>query len=137
VRLAYVDSSCLVAIAFGEPGAKRVAASLSECDRLLSTNLLEAEFRSALAREGAGAGEGGDLLSWISWYLPDHPLSAEIGEVLRLGHVRGADLFHLAAALRLRRDFKDLLFATMDRRQGETARALGFAVLPPDRPRRS
>jgi len=52
VRLAYVDTSCLVAIAFEEPGADAVAARLLRFDRRFSSNLLEAELRSTLLREG-------------------------------------------------------------------------------------
>ena len=46
MKLAYVDTSCLVAIAFDEPGAGEVARRLARFDRLLSSNLLEAELRS-------------------------------------------------------------------------------------------
>ena len=52
MRLAYVDTSCLVAIAFAEAGATKVAGRLERMDRLFASNLLEAELRSALAREG-------------------------------------------------------------------------------------
>lgn len=49
MKLAYVDTSCLVAIAVAEPGARKVAGRLGRLDRLFSSNLLEAELRSALA----------------------------------------------------------------------------------------
>src|SRR5690606_9392750 len=47
---AYVDTSCLVALAFGEPGAGAVRTRLESYDRLYSANLLEAELRAAFAR---------------------------------------------------------------------------------------
>ncbi len=45
MRFAYVDTSCLVAIAFDEPGADKVAARLRRFERLFASNLLEAELR--------------------------------------------------------------------------------------------
>lgn len=121
---AYVDTSCLVAIAFGEPGAEELAAELESFARLLSSNLLEAELRAAFAREGV---EGGDrLLTWIDWVLPDRPLTTEVGRVLRAGYARGADAWHLASALYVAEDPTDLPFFTLDARQAELAGALGF-----------
>lgn len=51
MSLAYVDTSCLVAVAFDEPGAQELALQLEGYDRLVASNLLEAELRSALTRE--------------------------------------------------------------------------------------
>lgn len=90
MRIAYVDTSCLVAIAFGERGATAIRRRLSGYDELFSSNLLEAELRASFAREKVTA--RGDLLSWISWILPDRTIPPEIGRVLRVGHVRSADL---------------------------------------------
>jgi uncharacterized protein with PIN domain len=44
---AYVDTSCLVAIALAEPGWERTAATLDTFDRLVASNLLEAELPPA------------------------------------------------------------------------------------------
>ena len=52
MRAAYVDSSCLVAIAFQEPGSDRLAQRLEQCDELYSSNLLEAETDIALIEAG-------------------------------------------------------------------------------------
>jgi len=52
LNVAYVDTSVLVAVAFAEPGAKGLVGRLASFDRLLASNLLEAEFQSALDREG-------------------------------------------------------------------------------------
>jgi uncharacterized protein with PIN domain len=51
VKVAYVDTSCLVAIAFGERGAAAVARRLRTFDRLIAANLLEAELRATYRRE--------------------------------------------------------------------------------------
>lgn len=125
MRAAYVDTSCLVAIALGEAGAARLAARLGRFDRLFSSNLLEAELRSALAREGVG-GQAEDLLSWIAWVYPNRPLTPEFQRILSAGHLRGADLWHLANALFLAPDPADLTLLTLDRSQREVASALGF-----------
>ena len=52
MKLAYVDTSCLVALAFDEPGAAAWSRRLSRYDELVTANLTEAEFRAALRREG-------------------------------------------------------------------------------------
>ena len=125
MRLAYIDSSCLVAIAFAEPGASKVASRLRRMDRLFASNLLEAQLRSALAREAVPADPAG-LLSSITWVYPNRPLSGEFERVLVEGYVKGADLWHLACALFLAPEPKDLAFLTLDTRQEEIARKLGF-----------
>ena len=126
MKAAYVDTSCLVAIAFDEPERTEVASRLGEHDMLLSSNLLEAEFRAALARESADLNEA--LFSWITWVLPDRPLSAEITRVLGAAYLRGADLWHLSMAIYVTSDPADLTFLTLDQRQREVAEALGFGV---------
>jgi len=62
MKTAYVDTSCLVAISFGEKGSARVRQSLLAYDEILSSNLLEAELRSALRRENFSA-DPSELLS--------------------------------------------------------------------------
>lgn len=127
MKLAYVDTSCLVAIAFAEAGAAKLASRLGRMDRLFASNLLEAELRSALAREGLSADPAG-LFSGITWVHPNRPLSGEFERVTVEGYVRGADLWHLACALFLAPEAKDLAFLTLDRRQEEIARKLGFTA---------
>jgi predicted nucleic acid-binding protein len=124
VSAAYLDTSCLVAVAFGEPGHESLAARLDGVDQFFSSNLLEAELRAALRREGVGGGEA--LIDGLSWVLPDRPLTPEIEAVLGAGSLRGADAWHLACALYLSPDPGDLEFLTLDRRQGAVAASLGF-----------
>lgn len=127
MRPAYVDSSCLVAIALGEPESGALASRLDATAQLVSSNLLEAELRSALAREGSAVSEA--LLGNLHWVYPTRSLGPELKQVVSAGYLRGADLWHLACALYLRRELGDLAFATLDRRQAEVARALGFPDL--------
>ena len=124
MRVAYVDTSALVAIVFGESGATATIRHLDACDELFSSNLMEAELRASLVRENVHAEL--EMLSWISWVLPDRPLTPEIERVLAAGYLRGADLWHVACALYLAEDPKDISFITLHRQQRAVARELGF-----------
>ncbi len=124
MKVAYVDTSCLVAIAFGERGATAVERRLAGFDALVASNLLEAELRAAFKREKA---DGVDtLLELIEWISPERPLGNEIARVLSAGYVRGADCWHLATALYLSPDPGEISFVTLDERQREVAATLGF-----------
>jgi predicted nucleic acid-binding protein len=124
MKLAYVDTSCLIAVAFGEAGAAALARRLAKFDVLAASDLLEAELRSAFLREGVEPEP--ELLAAVSWVLPDRPLHAEIERVLAAGYVRGADCWHLATALYLAEDPSGITFLTLDERQAAVAKALGF-----------
>ncbi len=128
MNVGYVDLSCIVAIAFGEPGHEALAARLDGLDGLYSSDLLEAEVMSAFRREGI-SGDGG-LLARLSWVLPERALTAEIEAVLDAGQLRGADLWHLACALYLSPDPRELAFLTEARQQATVAAGLGFRVNP-------
>ena len=121
---AYVDTSCVIAAAFGEKEAPAIARRLARFDRVLSSPLLEAELFSALSREGREVTD-----TWsaaIEYVIVDRPLSAELTQVLEAGYLRGADCWHLATALYLAPDPSTLAFVTLDAAQRKVARALGF-----------
>ncbi len=124
MSVAYVDTSCLVAIAFSERNATAMVRRLSEFDEWVSSNLLESELRSAFARERVEL--PAKLLASIAWILPDRPLSDEITRVLSAGYLRGADCWHLATALYLADEPASISFLTLDDAQKEIAHALGF-----------
>jgi len=124
VRLAYVDTSYLLSIAFGERGSAAHARRLEAFDLMISSNLLEAELRSAFGREGISGTPA--ALAAVSWILPDRPLSDEVGRVLAAGHVRGADCWHLACALYAAESPGEISFLTLDDRQRKVADALLF-----------
>jgi PIN domain len=127
MKTAYVDTSCVVALALGERNAAKLTRTLQSYDNLISSNLLEAELRSALKRENIEASPD-DLLAGISWVHPDRPLREQFAAVLAAGYVRGADLWHLAVAL-----FVDpgrtIGFLTLDLRQNKIRRQMGFPGL--------
>ena len=120
----YVDTSVLAGIAFGAPAAERFAMALDRFDRLLSSNLLEAETRAVFRSENEPFQD--DLISVIEWVLPTRSLTAEFATVLSAGYLRGADLWHVATALYVSPQPHALSFATLDVEQGRVASALGF-----------
>lgn len=124
MKVGYVDTSCLVALALGEPAAARVQRRLSGFDELHASNLLEAELDSVMLRERSASTPA--LFKGISWVVPDRPLHAEIARVLEAGYVRGTDCWHLASALYLAQEPETLIFLTLDMRQLAVARKLGF-----------
>jgi hypothetical protein len=60
--------------------------------------------------------------------FPNRSLSAEIAAVLALGALPGADAWHLACALYVAEDRRDVAFLTLDERQRAVAKRLGFEV---------
>jgi predicted nucleic acid-binding protein len=124
LTIAYVDTSCIVATAFGEKDAAPIARRLSRFDRVLSSPLLEAELFSALLREGREVTSAWS--SAIEYVIVERPLSAELSRVLAAGYLRGADCWHLATALYVAPDPSQLAFVTLDATQRKVARALGF-----------
>lgn len=127
LKVAYVDSSCLLAVLLDQPGAERTAKRLAQFDRLVSSNLLEAELRSVMVREKVQV-DVGPLFRGIDWIHPNRPLTAEFDQVLACGYVKGADLWHLACALFLAPDPRAGSFLTLDERQQRVASRLGFAA---------
>lgn len=126
---AYIDTSCILALAFSERGASSVAKRIDDFDVLVSANLLEAELRAAFAREKVSTQPSeAPLFSRLGWVTPIRPLHDEIARTLAAGYVRGADCWHLASALYVSADATGLTFLTLDNRQREVAAALGFAT---------
>ena len=122
---AYVDASALLAVVLHEPAAPSVIRRLESFDRLVSANLLDAEVRSVLAREGLPY--AGSLPYDIELIHPDRALVPEIVTALRVGYLRGADLWHIAVALYLKENLAGTLaFITLDNRQRAVAASLGF-----------
>ena len=91
---------------------------------VFSSNLLEAELRAALRREGLAFDPA--MLARVEWVWPEQPLTSELASVLDAGYLKGADAWHLANALHVAGDARDMTFLTLDRRQREVAADLGF-----------
>lgn len=126
MSVAYVDSSALIAIAFNEPAGQAMARRLETFTTLLSSNLLEAELRAACHREQLDFEP--EFVADIEWVLPRRPLTAELAAATDAGYLRGADLWHVAAALFVTQEPGSTAFLTLDQRQRAVADALGFAT---------
>ena len=125
MRAAYVDTSCLLSVAFEEPGRDDVVASLDRYQKLFSSDLLRAELLSAMSREGGGVEEI-ELLRNFVWIFPNRTLEREFRAVLSVGYIKGADLWHLGCALFLEGEIGSLDFLTLDTKQAELANELGL-----------
>ncbi len=68
------------------------------------------------------------LIDDLDVIFPLRSLSDEIARVLDAGYLRGADCWHLATALYLAPDPRELTFVTLDARQREVAETLRFAT---------
>ena len=123
---AFIDSSCVVAIALDERNSSAMASRIRRFASVSAHPLLDAEVRSACARDDAPL--PARELERISWIDAPRPLSAEIDRVLAAGYLRGADALHLATALYLEPRPRSLTFLTLDVRQRAVAKKLGFKV---------
>ena len=124
---AYLDSSFLLAIVFGEPRAAPLRRVLAGFDRLLSSDLLVAECLSAAQREEVDRKAMVVSLRPVDLVLPSRSLQPEVAEVLDQGYLRGADLWHVACALFVAEDTRsEVAFLSRDEPQRRVARRLGF-----------
>ncbi len=122
--LAYLDASCLAAIALQEPSVPQLRRRLMTFDEIVAHPLVEAEVMSACAREAVPVP---DLeLQSVTWLPSAGSVRPFVMRVLRAGYLRGADAFHLAVALGLDADPGKLTFLTLDTKQRAVAKALGF-----------
>ena len=128
--MAYVDTSAILSIVFEEPDWEFTARRLAEFTVLLSSNLLEAEMRSAFEREGIAFDPGS--ISRIGWVNPTRSLGREMAEaVANGGYLKGADLWHIASALYVENSVPgNLAFFTLDDSQRAVAAKLGLKPEP-------
>ncbi len=126
MKLAYVDSSVITAIVFSEASGAGCTTQLRPFDAVLASPLLEAEVRSAARRESVEVGP--DWFLGIQWVHTTRGLGAELNRILGHGYLRGADSWHLATALSVTDQPAEMEFLTLDVRQREFARMLGFRV---------
>jgi len=125
MKIAYIDTSYLVAIAFSEPGYQKLIKRSADFDQCLSSNLLSAEFYATIKRESGNFVKAKLLLDGISWILPQRSLENEVQLILKNGYIRGADLWHLACAMYVSKPHQ-ITFLTLDRHQKKLAELLGF-----------
>lgn len=125
MKWAYVDSSVVLATIFEDQPAKKLAKLWGSAERFISSYLLEVEVFSAMRREQVDVSLADEPLRRLG-FVQTRSLAQECKEILRMGYLRGADLFHLATAVWVRDKFTDLKFFSFDRQQMEIADKLGF-----------
>ena len=124
MSIAYVDTSAIASVVLKDDGWEAVAHTIASFSSLVSSNLLEAELRSACRRERLPFTD--DLTRGISWVIPNRSLGSEFEMALDVGYVRGADLWHIATALYMPYDPPSVSFLSLDQQQRTVAAALGF-----------
>lgn len=125
MRPAYIDTSLLIRTRFENDG-RRGARRIEKYDRLFASDLLFAEILAFAKRENVALETVLEAVKGISWVIPDRSLAEEIKSVAEAGYLRGADLWHLACARYLTPNPKEIAFLTLDARQREVAKKLGF-----------
>ena len=125
---AYVDTTAVIAIVFGvEPSGPTVQRRLESFPIRLSSNLLEAELRSAFRAEG----EDFDLssISSLNWIFPNRRLDAELATCLAMANLSPNRVWHLATAMFIREVLqRDMAFISLEEQQERVARELGFWI---------
>ena len=125
MKAAYVDSSVLVAISLGETDHEDLTSRLEKFDQLFSSNLLEAELRSA--PEAGGFRRNRRWSSHLDLVgLPKPTADSRVQVGPQGGLLEGADLWHLACALYLREELEEISFLSLDDKQVAVAGSLGF-----------
>ena len=135
--IAYVDSSVLIRFVMQEPHRLNDLASF---DERVTSRLTQAECLRTLDKAMLVGGLGADDMAQRSTFV--HRMLRQMRRVAvsrsildRAGApfplpINALDAIHLATALQIRdRGRDDLVFATHDRIQGKTARAMGFEVI--------
>jgi predicted nucleic acid-binding protein len=126
----YIETSAAAKLLVDEPVSGRLAARLDDAvdsdDALISSALLETELRRLAVRVDLAQTSVTQLLDRFDLVEADRSLYREAG-LLTGRHLRSLDALHLAAALRVGAD----VMVTYDRRQADSAAAVGLPVLAP------
>ena len=140
----YFDSSVLLSILLEQEGKKQAEKIWSQINGKTSSLLLNAEIRIVLRRYHANARSHEEQLELlrkeskaeeIIQAVEFVPFTSEVMDLIRrekgLSKCRTLDAIHLATALFLQRETGEpLVVCSYDSRMRETARELGFTVLP-------
>ena len=125
MNLFYIDTSVIVSLLFEEHGHKEFRKIL-KTGRALSSYFIEAELYSVAKREGVALDIVRRFVEPLFLFTPSRPIAFECERILKEHYCRGADIYHLASALFLAPNPRELKFVTCDNRQGAIAKALGF-----------
>lgn len=125
-KICYLDTSALLALVFEQGPYQKLKRFFNGCDKTLSSPLIEAELLAAVIREGTPWPVAVRYLDFVDLIFPPRSLRRELERVFVPGYLKGADAHHLATALFLAQDFEGLTFCSLDKRQNQIAKALGF-----------
>ena len=125
MKIGYIDTSVLVAMAFDDAGGSFIGRFVSSFDRLYSSSLLEAEFFSAAAKENRLKDTTG-FIKPVRFIYPDANLTRYHQRVLEAGQIEGSALHHLSCALYLFQRPEDVFFLSLHPAQATLASRLGF-----------
>ena len=125
VKIGYIDTSVLIAMAFDDAGGSFIGRFVASFERLYSSNLLEAEFFSAAARENC-LKDAAAFIKPVRFVYPDTNLTAFHQQVLQAGHIEGSALHHLSCAMYLFPRPEDVFFLSLHPPQAALASQLGF-----------
>lgn len=126
-KVAYLDTSVLVALMLEERLRESVLEVLSRFRKPVSHHLAEAELLSVCSREQVSIDTGLTAISRVEIVYPRAQLSEQFQEILTRGYVREADLLHLGCALWLAgKTLEHLGFLSLDKKQSAIATKLGF-----------
>lgn len=125
MKIGYIDTSVLVAMAFDDAGGAFIARSVKGFDRLYSSNLLEAEFLSAAKKENR-LNDATAFIKPIRFVYPDANLTQYHQQVLVEDNIEGSALHHLSCALYLFQTPSEVFFLSLHPTQATLAAKLGF-----------
>ena len=120
----FVDTSVFASILLKETGALKFQKKLRAAKTVISSSLLEAELYAICKREKIEFSIIDEALSYISLLFPEKSLKTEYARIFSHGYCRGADAHHIACALYLDPELKNLKFLTADKRQMDIVKAL-------------
>lgn len=125
----YLDSSAIVKLAIDEPQSSALRSYLRRRGPLVSSTLARTEVLRALLEEGdVGMARGRDVLSRLDLIRVNDRVLSAAGTLLP-GDVRSLDAIHLATALQLGGDVRQIV--TYDARMTHVALRLGLRTAAP------
>ena len=126
----YLDTSAWIAWKFSQPGKELLTKVWRPEATFISAPILAAEYVAFLRRiERLSEGQPEEELSFLRWIIPGEVIFKEFSLCINAGDLKGADLYHLAAAAWFAEDNRsELTFLTCDKQQKKVAQKLGFKV---------
>jgi uncharacterized protein len=131
-RVAYIDSSALLKMAFQEPENSAVEADLAQRDGLVASTLVALECRRAARRHSnRRAAQAVEEMLEAVWLVEITPAILDRAASVNPPLVRSLDAIHVATALSIAEPGLEII--TYDGRMAAAALASGLRVVQPGR----